>query len=139
MEPTEHTDGNTDRDALDAYSQVVSGVAEQLTPRVAAIRVRQGGPRGGEGAGSAVVPDRRRPPAHQRARGRTAPTAGQAAFADGTVATVQVIAGRDPCPTLPSSGPIGALPAPPEYGDADQLKVGSLVVAIGNPLGLADA
>ena len=31
MEPTEN-------DALDAYSQVVSGVAELLLPRVAAIR-----------------------------------------------------------------------------------------------------
>ena len=38
MEPTEN--------ALDAYSQVVSGVAE-LLPRVAAIRVRRRGRSGG--------------------------------------------------------------------------------------------
>ena len=37
MEPTEH-------DALDAYSQVVSGVAEMLLPRVAAIQRPASGP-----------------------------------------------------------------------------------------------
>ena len=47
MEPTEH-------DALDAYSQVVSGVAEMLLPRVAAIRVRRRG-RSSEASGSAVA------------------------------------------------------------------------------------
>ena len=38
--------------ALDAYSAIVVGVAETLTPRVAALRIR--GQRG-ESAGSAVV------------------------------------------------------------------------------------
>ena len=43
-----------DSHALDAYSQIVIGVAERLTPRVAAVRVKQERGRG-EGAGSAVV------------------------------------------------------------------------------------
>ena len=42
---------------LDAYSQIVAGVAEQLTPKVASLRVPQqgSGRRGGESLGSAVV------------------------------------------------------------------------------------
>jgi hypothetical protein len=41
---------------LDAYSAVVSGVAAELTPKVACLRVPRAGSRGGgEGLGSAVV------------------------------------------------------------------------------------
>ena len=41
---------------LDAYSRVVSGVAAELTPKVASLRVPQrGNGRGGESLGSAVV------------------------------------------------------------------------------------
>jgi S1-C subfamily serine protease len=54
-------------DVLDAYSRVVAGVARELTPRVASLRVPRGGGRGGgrgdggrgsgpgEALGSAVV------------------------------------------------------------------------------------
>jgi S1-C subfamily serine protease len=125
----------TENDALDAYSQIVVGVAEQLTPRVAAIRVRQGGPRGGEGAGSAVVLT---DDGHLLTNAHVVHGAvsGQAAFDDGTVASVEVI-GRDMLSDLAVIRADRGVPAPPEYGDADQLKVGSLVVAVGNPLGLA--
>src|SRR5260370_35824964 len=41
---------------LDAYSQIVAGVAAELTGKVASLRVpRQGSGRGGESRGSAVV------------------------------------------------------------------------------------
>ena len=42
---------------LDAYSQIVSGVAERLTPKVASLRVPRTGSRGGTGEslGSGVV------------------------------------------------------------------------------------
>ena len=43
MEDSNPLDGNP----LDAYSQIVSGVAERLTPKVASLRV----PRGGQGSG----------------------------------------------------------------------------------------
>ena len=90
MEPTEH-------DALDAYSQVVSGVAEMLLPRVAAIRVRRSG-RSGEASGSAVA---------LTAEGHLITNAhvvgdadtGQATFGDGSVAGLEIV-GRDPLADL---------------------------------------
>jgi hypothetical protein len=45
--PNGNPDGNPDSNPLDAYSQIVSGVAERLTPKVASLRV----PRGGQGYG----------------------------------------------------------------------------------------
>jgi len=119
-------------EALDAYSRVVTGVAASLTPRVAALRLRG---RRGESAGSAVV---------LTAEGHLVTnahvvgdaTTGQAAFQDGTEARFDVI-GRDPLSDLAVVRADRAVPAPPVYGDADALLVGSLVVAVGNPLGLA--
>jgi len=63
-------------------------------------------------------------------------TSGEAAFADGTAARVDVI-GRDPLSDLAVLRADRGVPDPPEYGDADGLRVGQLVVAVGNPLGLA--
>jgi len=125
-----------DNDALDAYSSVVSAVAETLTPRVAAIRVRRRArTRTFESAGSAVV---------LTAEGHLLTNAhvvdagdeGEASFSDGTVARLDVV-GRDPLSDLAVVRADRAVPPPPEYGDADRLKVGSLVVAVGNPLGLS--
>ncbi len=125
-----------DNDALDAYSSVVSAVAESLTPRVAAIRVRRRSRgRTVESAGSAVV---------LTAEGHLITNAhvvdagdeGEASFDDGTTARLEVV-GRDPLSDLAVVRADRAVPAPPEFGDADRLKVGSLVVAVGNPLGLA--
>jgi S1-C subfamily serine protease len=62
--------------------------------------------------------------------------AGEASFGDGTTARVEVV-GRDPLSDLAIVRADRAIPDPPEYGDADTLKVGMLVVAVGNPLGLA--
>lgn len=126
----------TDGDALDVYSQVVTKVAERLAPRVAALRVHhQVGTRSGEATGSAVVltsDGHLLTNAHVVERS----TSGQAAFADGTTASFDVV-GRDPLSDLAVVRADREVPQPPEYGDADHLKVGSLVVAVGNPLGLA--
>jgi S1-C subfamily serine protease len=126
----------TDGDALDVYSQVVTGVAERLTPRVAALRVvLRAGSRSGEGAGSAVVLTA---DGHLLTNAHVVEGAvgGQASFANGTTANFDVV-GSDPLSDLAVVRADRAIPDPPEYGDADQLKVGSLVVAVGNPLGLA--
>ena len=123
-------------DALDAYSRVVSGVAEHLIPRVASVRVRRQ-VRGGtaESGGSAVVLDRDRhllTNAHVVAGSHE----GEAEFADGTVASVRVV-GADPLSDLAVLAADTDLPAPPEFASAEVLRVGHLVVAVGNPLGLA--
>lgn len=126
---------DTERE-LDAYSRLVVGVAERLTPRVAALRVRRrAGGRTGEAAGSAVVltgDGHLLTNAHVVDGARS----GEAEFADGTLAQIEVV-GRDPLSDLAVVRSDRGIPEPPEFGDADQLKVGSLVVAVGNPLGLA--
>ena len=117
----------SDQEPLDAYSQVVTTVARRLTPRVASVRTARG-------AGSAVV---------LSTEGHLATNAhvvgredgGEVAFADGTSGRFAVI-GRDPLSDLAVLRTRIALPDPPEFGDADQLLVGSLVVAVGSPLGL---
>jgi S1-C subfamily serine protease len=123
-----------DEEALDAYSLAVSRAAERLIPSVASLRVRSNGGWGG-GAGSAVAftPDGfLLTSAHVVA----AAGGGTATFVDGAELPFEVV-GRDPLSDLAvvrASG--GDLPAAP-LGDADRLRVGQLVVAIGNPLGFA--
>ncbi|HEY6796250.1 MAG TPA: trypsin-like peptidase domain-containing protein [Kineosporiaceae bacterium] len=123
-------------DPLDAYSRVVTGVAERLIPRVAALETRRR-VRGGEahGAGSGVVFTEDGfllTNAHvvHGAQG------GVAAFADGVTAPFRVI-GSDPLSDLAVIRADGPTPSPVTLGEASRLKVGQLVVAVGNPLGLA--
>src|ERR1700676_4217513 len=121
---------------LDAYSQIVSGVAERLTPKVASLRVPRRGPGGtGESLGSAVVftgDGFLLTNAHVVGRA----TSGTASFSDGTSAPFRVV-GADPLSDLAVLRANAPTPEPAELGEADQLKVGQLVVAVGNPLGLA--
>src|SRR5919107_6270331 len=117
-------------DELDSYSRTVSAVATEVTPRVAAVRI-------GRGTGSAVVV-----PgdgvlvtnAHVVADAHR----GRADFLDGVQAPVRVV-GADPLSDLAvlRADRPGDLPSPVRLGDADGLVVGQLVVAVGNPLGLA--
>jgi S1-C subfamily serine protease len=127
MDPTEH-------DALDAYSQVVSAVAEALLPRVAAIRLRGRG-RAGESAGSAVALTAE---GHLITNAHVVGAAetGEATFADGSAARLEVV-GRDPLADLAVVRTDRVVTDPPVYRDVDDLKVGTLVVAVGNPFGLA--
>jgi S1-C subfamily serine protease len=119
-------------DVLDAYSRVVSGVAEHLIPRVASLRIHS---RRGDSSGSAVVltgDGHLLTNAHVVGEGEQA----TADFADGTTAQARVV-GVDRLSDLAVLRADREIPDPPEYGDADHLKVGNLVVAVGNPLGLA--
>jgi S1-C subfamily serine protease len=130
-----------DQSPLDGYSQVVAGVAAHLTGKVASLRVpqsRSGGPgsrRGGESLGSAVVFTNDGfllTNAHVVGKAQS----GTASFADGTSAPFTVV-GADPLSDLAVLRASGATPPPAELGEADRLVVGQLVVAVGNPLGLA--
>ncbi len=121
-----------DAEALDAYSAVVTAVAQTVLPSVASISVRS---RRGNGGGSASVitsDGYLLTSAHVVAGSRSA----EATFADGSTAAVD-IAGRDELSDLAVLKARGAVPAPVTMGRAEDLQVGQLVVAIGNPLGLA--
>ena len=101
---------------LDAYSQVVVSVAEQMTPRVAAVQVSRRRRDGGvaAGAGSAVVftsDGFLLTNAHVVGRAE----AGQAAFADGTTAPFRVV-GSDPLSDLAVVRADGATPVPASVG-----------------------
>lgn len=118
---------------LDAYSRIVTAVAGDLTPHVAALQVT--GPGGRGGAGSAVVftgDGLLLTNAHVVAQARS----GLAVFSDGTESTVDVV-GADPLSDLAVVRARTATPEPAVLGDATTLRVGQLVVAVGNPLGLA--
>jgi S1-C subfamily serine protease len=116
---------------LDGYSAIVTGVAAELTPKVASLRVRSGR---GEGMGSAVVytgDGFLLTNAHVVGRA----SGGTALFADGTSAPFTVV-GADPLSDLAVVRAAGPTPAPAQLGEADDLVVGQLVVAVGSPLGL---
>jgi S1-C subfamily serine protease len=124
-------------EALDAYSRAVIAVSERLLPSVASLRVMRRA-RGGQlpaGAGSAVVltPDGfLLTNAHVVGR---SDTRGRATFGDGRDERFEVV-GRDPLSDLALLRSEGDDLTPAELGDAERLRVGQLVVAIGNPHGL---
>ncbi|TML05453.1 MAG: PDZ domain-containing protein [Actinobacteria bacterium] len=125
----------TESEALDAYSQAVITVAERLSPSVANLRVsrRVRGGRLLEGGGSAVVvtPDGfMLTSAHVVAR----TDGGRASFVDGRELDFTVV-GSDPLSDLAVLRADGGGLHPAELGDAEALRVGQLVVAIGNPHG----
>jgi S1-C subfamily serine protease len=121
-----------DREVLDAYSAAVIGVAQRVLPSVASLRVR--GRRGdGSGSASVLTADGYLLTSAHVVEGANQATA---AFTDGTEVTADVV-GRDPLSDLAVLRTRGEVPSPVELGNASQLQVGQLVVALGNPLGLA--
>jgi S1-C subfamily serine protease len=119
-------------EALDAYSTVVTAVADAVLPSVASLAVHT---RRGDGAGSAsvITPDGYLlTSAHVVAGARSA----QATFTDGTTVAADV-AGRDELSDLAVLKARGSVPPAVTMGRAEDLRVGQLVVAVGNPLGLA--
>jgi S1-C subfamily serine protease len=127
-----------DEDPLDAYSRVVTSVAERLAPSVANLRVsrRVRGGRRLDGGGSAVVitPDGfMLTSAHVVAQ---TDGSGVASFVDGREIGFSVV-GADPLSDLAALRSETRDLVPAELGHAESLRVGQLVVAIGNPHGFA--
>jgi S1-C subfamily serine protease len=129
---------DTDREALDAYSRAVSNVAERIAPSVASLRItrrtRAGHVPAGAGSGVALTPDGfMLTSAHVVAgSGR----GGRATFVDGRELSFRVV-GSDPLSDLAVLRADADDLTPAELGDAERLRVGQLVVAIGNPHGFA--
>jgi S1-C subfamily serine protease len=124
---------SSEQDALDAYSNAVISVAERLAPSVANLRVSRGRRMGG---GSAVVitPDGFLVTSAHVVDGST--RGGRASFVDGRELAFSVV-GSDPHSDLAVLRADADDLVAAELGDAEGLRVGQLVVAIGNPNGFA--
>ena len=126
----------SDDEALDAYSLAVTTVAERLSPSVANLRVsrrvRGGRIMDGGGSGVVITPDGfTLTSAHVVARTEGK---GRASFVDGRELEFAVV-GSDPLSDLAVLRVNARDLVSAELGDAERLRVGQLVVAIGNPHG----
>jgi S1-C subfamily serine protease len=127
----------TEDAALDTYSNIVTSVADRLIPSVASLKVmeRVRGGRRPRGAGSAVLVT---PDGFLLTSAHVVGEAagGSATFSDGRELGFGIVG----CDALSDMAvirvPSSDLPSA-ELGDADSLRVGQLVVAIGNPLGFS--
>lgn len=127
---------SVDGELLDAYSQRLIAVAETVSGSVAAVTVIGRGRDGGRrpaGSGSAVA---------LSADGYLVTSAH--VVAGGSSGTVQLADGREMGFTVQGRDPLSDLAVlrgdrgglqPAELGDADRLRPGQLVIAVGNPLG----
>ena len=135
---TETPASREELEALDAYSRTVVGVAERVGPSVANLRVlrRTRGGRVPVGAGSGVVltPDGFLLTSAHVVAGRQ--RSGRASFTDGREFSFEVV-GTDPLSDLALLRADASDLPPGQLGEADDLRVGQLVVAIGNPHGFA--
>jgi S1-C subfamily serine protease len=127
-----------EEDVLDAYSRAVVSIAERLSPSVANLRVqrrlRGGRVAAGGGSGVVVTADGfMLTSAHVVAGVRGAV---EASFVDGREVRAEVV-GADPLSDLAVLRSETEDLVPAQLGDAEKLRVGQLVVAIGNPNGFA--
>ena len=124
--------------ALDAYSRTVIGVADALSTTVANLQVKRRtrrGPATGAGSGVAISADGFLVTSAHVIEGSRH---GVASFSDGRETPVSLV-GADPLSDLAVLRADGGDLSPATLGDAAHLRVGQLVVAIGNPHGFASS
>lgn len=129
--PERGAEAASDPDLLDAYSRAVIGVVEGLGPTVLCIEGPRGDSRGGSGSGVLLTPDGYALTNSHVANGRKKLTA---VTEEGDRLDAELI-GDDPLTDL-ALVRLAARDLPfAELGDSDSLRVGQLVIAMGNPLG----
>jgi S1-C subfamily serine protease len=120
-----------DLELLDAYSRAVISVVDGLGPAVICVEGPRGDARGGQGSGVLLTPDGYALTNSHVANGRNKLTA---VTEDGDRLDAQLV-GDDPHSDL-ALVRLAARDLPfAELGDSDALRVGQLVIAMGNPLG----
>jgi S1-C subfamily serine protease len=119
--------------ALDAYSQAVVGVVERVGPAVVSISRSSGRGPAGTGSGVVFTPD-----GYVLTNAHVVAGAGglQLGFTDGATGRADVV-GVDLATDLAVVRAIGQAPHYAAFGESGSLRVGQLVIAIGNPLGFS--
>jgi len=133
-------DARRDEEALDAYSEIVTGVVEGVAAAMVGIQRKakpgapEGYPRmqGGTGSGFVITPD-----GYILTNNHVIQGAGaiEVLFADGSTAPADIVGGDPDTDTALVRAHTARL-SPVQLGDSDALRVGQLVVAMGNPFGL---
>ena len=123
----------SESEALDAYSRVIAGVVDRVGPAVVSIgRVSKRGP-AGAGSGVVFAPD-----GYVLTNAHVVAGADrlEVGFTDGNTSPAHVV-GVDHATDVAVVRTSSAPPAVAAFGDSSRLRVGQLVVAIGNPLGFS--
>jgi S1-C subfamily serine protease len=127
---------DSDMELLDAYSRAVISVVEAVGPSVVSILVgrgqrRQTGDQVGAGSGVVIAPDGY---VLTNAHVVQGPKALEVALTDGTRLSATLI-GKDPATDLAVIRASASYLPASALGRSDRLRVGQLVIAMGNPLG----
>ena len=122
---------NSNSELLDAYSRAVVGAADLVGPAVLHIQVETSGRPAGSGSGVLFTPDGY---ALTNSHVISGGTRIRATAPDGRVSSASVV-GDDPETDLAVLRLDGPAPAFARLGNSRRLRVGQLVIAIGNPLG----